>query len=263
MVLGIFGFAQHPDRCFLQVAIVVRGLLQAELNRAGGDVAVCRAGLRQGIDFGGIAVPGKVVGKMQLTNHMGRVAALPAIHHIAVPIGHGQSGTGQGKGIVGIGGESALVDLYGGLLVGVQAVNNLACDKLVFVGELNRNHALLDQVTVRHADLTQIVAAAVGRPVVGIAAAVMFAAQGNIHVKIGETVFIGSGCPQQRIGGCQQLTGNTVNVVCGIQLIDSPRDHLGISRNVSTVAATVQEGGAGLAAICIGLFISQVAGVAV
>ena len=145
----------------------------------------------------------------------------------------------------------------------MQAVNDLPCNKLVFVGELHRNYALLNQVAVRHTDLAQVVAATVCRPVVGIAAAVMFAAQGNIHVKIGETVFIGSGCPQQRIGGCQQLTGNTVNVVCGIQLIDSPRDHLGISRDVGAVAATVQEGGAGLAAICIGLFISQVAGVAV
>ena len=254
---------QNPDRRFLQVGIIVRGLLQAELNRAGGGIAVCRASFGQGIDFGGIAVPGKVVGKMQPANHMDRVTALPSIHHIAVPIGHGQGCTGKGKGAIGISREGTLVDLHGGLLVGVQAVNDLPRDELVLVGELHRNHALLDQVAVRRADLAQIVAAAVGRPVVGIAAAVMFAAQGNIHVKIGETVFIGSGCPQQRIGGCQQLTGNTVNVVCGIQLIDSPRDHLGISRNVSTVAATVQEGGAGLAAICIGLFISQVAGVAV
>ena len=140
---------------------------------------------------------------MQPANHMGRVTALPSIHHIAIPIGHGQGGTGQGKGVIGIRDEGTLVDLHGGLLVGVQAVNNLPCDKLVFVGELHRNHALLNQVAVRHTDLTQIVTTAVGRPVVGIAAAVVFAAQGNIHVEIGKAVFIGSGCAQQRIGGCQ------------------------------------------------------------
>ena len=131
---------------------------------------------------------------MQPANHMGRVAALPAIHHIAVPVGHGQGGTGQGKGVIGTGDKGALINLHRGLLVGVKAVNDLPRDKLVFVGEFHRNHALLDQVTVRHADLTQIVAATVCRPVVGIAAAVMFAAQGNIHVKIGKTVFIGGGC---------------------------------------------------------------------
>ena len=194
LVLGIFGFMQYPDRRFLQVAVIARGLLQAELNRAGGGIAVCRAGLGQRIDFGGIAVPGKVVGKMQSTNHMSRVAAFPAIHHIAVPIGHGQGGTGQGKGGIRIRGESTLVDLHGGLLVGVQAVNDLPCNKLVFVGELHRNYALLNQVAVRHTDLAQVVAATVCRPVVGIAAAVMFAAQGNIHVKIGKAVLIGGGC---------------------------------------------------------------------
>ena len=46
LVLGIFRFMQHPDRRFLQVGIIVRGLLQAELNRAGGGIAVSRAGLR-------------------------------------------------------------------------------------------------------------------------------------------------------------------------------------------------------------------------
>ena len=44
LVLGIFGFTQHPNRRFLQVAIIIRGLLQAELNRAGDGIAVCRAG---------------------------------------------------------------------------------------------------------------------------------------------------------------------------------------------------------------------------
>ena len=51
LVLGIFGLAQNPDRRFLQVGIIVRGLLQAELNRAGGGIAVCRTSLGQGIDF--------------------------------------------------------------------------------------------------------------------------------------------------------------------------------------------------------------------
>ncbi len=70
------GFTQHPNRRFLQVAVVVRGLLRTELNRAGGGIAVCRVSFGQGIDFGGIAVPGKVVGKMQPANHMSCVAAL-------------------------------------------------------------------------------------------------------------------------------------------------------------------------------------------
>ena len=138
---------------------------------------------------------------MQPANHMGRVVALPSIHHIAVPIGHGQSGTGKGKGVIGIRDESTLVNLHRGLLVGVQAVNDLPCDELVFVGELHRNHALLNQVAIRHTDLAQIVATAVGRPVVGIAAAVVFAAQGNVYIKIGKAVFIGGGGTQQRIGG--------------------------------------------------------------
>ena len=200
---------------------------------------------------------------MQPANHMSRIAALPAVHHIAVPIGHGQRGTGQGKGVIGIRSESALVDLHGGLLVGVQAVNDLPCNELVFIGELNGKHTLLNQVAVRHADFTQIVAAAVGRPVVGIAAAVMFTAQRNVYIKIGKAVFIGGGCAQQSIGGGQQLAGNTVNVVCGVQLIDGARDHIGISRDVGAVAAAVQKGGAGLTAVCIGRFIGQIAGVAI
>ena len=154
---------------------------------------------------------------MQPANHMSRIAALPAVHHIAVPIGHGQRGTGQGKGVIGIRSESALVNLHGGLLVGVQAVNDLPCNKLVFVGELHRNYALLNQVAVRHTDLAQVVAATVCRPVVGIAAAVMFAAQGNIHVKIGKAIFISGGCTQQRISGGQQVAGDAVNVICGVQ----------------------------------------------
>ena len=200
---------------------------------------------------------------MQPANHMSRIAALPAVHHIAVPIGHGQRGTGQGKGVIGIRSESALVNLHGGLLVGVQAVNDLPCNELVFIGELNGNHTLLNQVAVRHADFTQIVAAAVGRPVVGIAAAVMFTAQRNVYIKIGKAVFIGGGCAQQSIGGGQQLAGNTVNVVCGVQRIDGARDHIGISRDVGAVAAAVQKGGAGLTAVCIGRFIGQIAGVAI
>lgn len=175
----IFAFAQHPDCRFLQVVIVSCSLLQAELNCAGGGIAVCRAGFGQGIDFGGIAIPGKVVGKMQPANHMSRFAALPSIYYIAIPISHGQGCTGQGKGVIGIRCEGTLVDLYGGLLVGVQAVNDLPCNKLVLVGELHRNLALLNQVAVRYADFAQIVAAAVGRPVVGIAAAIVFAAQGT------------------------------------------------------------------------------------
>ena len=51
LVCCIFGFMQNPDRRFLQVGIIVRGLLQAELNRAGGGIAVCRTSLGQGIDF--------------------------------------------------------------------------------------------------------------------------------------------------------------------------------------------------------------------
>ena len=145
----------------------------------------------------------------------------------------------------------------------MQAVNDLPCNKLIFVSELHRNHALLNQVADRHTDLAQIVATAVGRPVVGIAAAVAFAAQGNIYVKVGKAVFIGSGGTQQSIGGCQQLTGNTVNVVCGVQFIDCTCDHLGICRDVGAVAAAIQEGDAGLTAVCIGCFISQIAGVAV
>lgn len=46
----IFGFMQNPDRRFLQVGIIVRGLLQAELNRAGGGIAVCRTSLGQGME---------------------------------------------------------------------------------------------------------------------------------------------------------------------------------------------------------------------
>ena len=145
----------------------------------------------------------------------------------------------------------------------MKAVNDLPRDKLVFVGELHRNHALLNQVAVRHADLAQIVTTAVGRPVVGFAAAVMYAAQGNIHIKIGKPIFIRGGCTQQRIGGCQQSAGDTVNIVCGVQFIDCPCDHLGICRDVGAVAAAIQEVGAGLAAVCIGCFISQIAGVAV
>ena len=236
---------------------------QTELDRAGGGITVCRASLRQGIDFGGIAVSDKVVGKVQTANHMGRVTALPSIHHIAVPIDHGQSGTGQGKGVIRIRGEGTFVNLHRGLLVGMQAVNDLPCNELVFIGEFYRNHTLLDQVAVRHADLAQIVATAVGRPVVGFAATVMFAAQGNIHVKIGKAVFIGSGGAKQRIGVCQQVAGDAVNVVCGVQLIDCSCDHLGISRDVGAVAATIQKVGAGLTAVCIGRFIGQVAGVAV
>ena len=156
-----------------------------------------------------------------------------------------------------------LVDLHSGLLVGVQAVNDLPCNKLILVGELHRNHTLLNQVAVRHANLAQIVAAAVGRPVVDIAAAVVFAAQGNVYIKIGKAVFIGSGRAKHSIGSCQQFTGDTVNVVCGVQLIDCPCNHLGISRNVSAVAAAVQKGSTGLTAVCIGRFISQIAGVAV
>ena len=145
----------------------------------------------------------------------------------------------------------------------MQAVNDLPCNELVFIGELNGNHTLLNQVAVRHADFTQIVAAAVGRTVVGIAAAVMFTAQRNVYIKIGKAVFIGGGCAQQSIGGGQQLAGNTVNVVCGVQLIDGARDHIGISRDVGAVAAAVQKGGAGLTAVCIGRFIGQIAGVAI
>ena len=134
---------------------------------------------------------------------------------------------------------------------------------LSHISKLHRNHALLDQVAVRHTDLEQIVAATVGRPVVGIAAAIVFAAQGNIYVKVGKAGFIGGGGTQQRISGCQQLAGDTVNVVCGVQLIDGARDHLGISRDVGAVAAAVQKGGAGLTAVCIGRIIGQIAGVAV
>ena len=66
------------------------------------------------------------------------MSLLSQLSTIAVPIGHGQRGTGQGKGVIGIRGESALVDLHGGLLVGVQAVNDLPCNELVFIGELNQ-----------------------------------------------------------------------------------------------------------------------------
>ena len=145
----------------------------------------------------------------------------------------------------------------------MQAVNDLPCDELVFVGELHRNHALLNQVAIWHTDLAQIVATAVGRPVVGIAAAVVFAAQGNVYIKIGKAVFIGGGGAQQSIGGGQQVAGDAVNVVYGVQLIDGARDHLGISRDVGAVAAAVQKGGAGLTAVCIGRFIGQIAGVSV
>src|SRR5699024_8310823 len=258
LVFGVGDRFAHPKFGFLRVDAIDGRLLEVELDGAGGGIAIGRAGLGQGVDLAQVigVVGRKALVEMQPAHHMSSVGSFPAVHYSAVPVGNGQRGAGQRKGSVRIGsGKRLFVDGDLCLLVGMEAVNHLPGDRLALISELHGNVRLLDQVAVRHCHLADVVPAAVGLPVVGIAAAVVFAADGHVHREVGKAVLAGGGGGQQRVGGCQQGTVQAVDVIGGVQFVGRAGHQDGTFGDAVAVAAAGQQGRGGLDAIHIRLVI--------
>ena len=118
---------------------------------------------------------------------MGCVGGHPRGHHIALCILNGQSGTGQFLVI----GQIALAYPHFGGFVGAGAFQNL--HRLAVVGKGDFHRLFVDIVTQRGADFLDDILAAVGGGILVGAAAVLFAADGNIAGKVGVPVRIGFG----------------------------------------------------------------------
>ena len=256
----------QPQFSFLNIGSIHRGLLEIELDGACRGISVRRAGLSQSVHFAQILV---VIGSIALVevepaDNVAGVTGLPAVHNVAIPVGDGQCGTGQRKGGFRIQrGKRLFVDIDLGLFVRVEAIHHLPGDHLVLVGELHGDRRLLNQVTVRYGDLTDIVPATVGSPVVGVATAIMFTADGNVYVEIGKAILTGGGSSQQRVSSGQERTVHAVDVISGVQLIGRAGNQNCTLGDTITVAAARQQGRVRFHAIHIRMVVGHARGITV
>ena len=199
---GLLG--QIVDLGFLQVAAVLVHLLQqTEGNLIRQRVAIGGAGFGQGI---GIA-------QVQPGHTVGRVGGHPAFYNISVRVFNAQSGTGQFLVV----GQIALTHPHFGRLVGAGAFQNLHSLPVIGKGDFHR--FFVDIVTQRGADFLDDILAAVGGGILVGAAAVLFAADGNIAGKVGVPVRIGFGAGGYQLTGCKNKAAVCiVNVIGGVQV---------------------------------------------
>ena len=199
---GLLG--QIVDLGFLQVAAVFIHLLQqTEGNLIRQRVAIGGAGFGQGVG----------ITQVQPCHPMGRVGGHPAFHNVAVSVFNGQSGTGQFLVV----GQIALAHPHFGRLVGAGAFQNLHSLPVIGKGDFHR--FFVDIVTQRGADFLDDILAAVGGGILVGAAAVLFAADGNIAGKVGVPVRIGFGAGSHQLtGGKNKTTVCIVNVIGGVQV---------------------------------------------
>ena len=176
---------------------------QTEGNFIRQRVAIGRAGFGQSVG----------ISQVQPRHAVGRVGRYPAFYNISVRVFNAQSGTGQFLVV----GQIALAHPHFGGFVGAGAFQNL--HSLPVVGKGDFHQFFVDIVTQRGADFLNEVLAAVGGGILVGAAAVLFAADGNIAGKVGVPVRIGFGA------GGYQLTGHKnkvavriVNIIGGVQV---------------------------------------------
>ena len=189
---------------FLQVAAVLVHLLQqTEGNFIRQRVAIGGAGFGQGIG----------VAQMQPHHTVGRVGRYPRGHHIAICIFDAQSGTGQFLVV----GQIALAYPHFGGFVGAGAFQNL--HSLPVVGKGDFHGLFVDIVAQRGADFLDDILAAVGGCILVGAAAVLFAADGNIAIEVGGAVSIGFGAGGYQLTGCKNKAAvRIVDVIGGVQV---------------------------------------------
>ena len=195
---------QVIDLGFLQVAAVLVHLLQqTEGNFIRQRVAIGRAGFGQGV---GIA-------QVQPHHAVGRVGGYPAFYNISVRVFNAQSGTGQFLVV----GQIALAYPHFGRFVGAGAFQNL--HSLAVVGKGDFHGLFVDIVTQRGADFLDDILAAVGGGILVGAAAVLFAADGNIAIEVGVPVRIGFGAGSHQLtGGKNKAAVRIVNIIGGVQV---------------------------------------------
>ena len=199
---GLLG--QIVDLGFLQVVTVLVHLLQ----QTEGDL------IRQRVAIGGVGFgQGVGIAQVQPCDAVGRVGRYPAFYNISVRVFNAQSGTGQFL----IVGQIALAHPHFCRLVGAGAFQDL--HSLAVVGKSNFHRLFVDIVAQRGADFLDEIFAAVGGIVLVGAAAVIFAADGNIAIEVGGSVSIGFGAGSHQLtGGKNAVAICIVNIIGGIQV---------------------------------------------
>ena len=150
---------------------------------------------------------------MQRGNPVGRVGRYPAFYHISVRVLNAQSGTGQFLVV----GQIALAYPHFGRFVGTGTLQNL--HSLPVIGKGDFHGFFVDIVTLRGAQLLNDILAAVGGGILVGAAAVLFAANGNIAIEVGVAFSIGFGAGGYQVTGCKSKAAVCiVNVIGGVQV---------------------------------------------
>ena len=176
---------------------------QTEGNIIRQRVAIGGAGFGQGVGFT----------QVQPRHTVGRVGGHPRSHHIAICIFNGQGSTGQFLVV----GQIALAHPHFGGFVGAGALQNLHSLPVVGKGDFHR--FFIDIVAQRGADFFDDILAAVGGGILVGAAAILFAADGNIAIEVGGAVRIGFGAGGYQLTGCKNKAAvRIINVIGGVQV---------------------------------------------